>query len=77
MALINDKAAFVEALKELGRLVVIAAISAALAGATAVIGLFEPTTAAIAGAVLSVVVKAWDKYLHKADNGIKTGLTGF
>lgn len=77
MALVKDKAAAVEALKELGRLVLIAAISAALAGASAVIGLLDPTAAAIAGVFLSVLAKAWDKYLHKADNGITTGLTGF
>ena len=78
MALINDKTAFVEALKELGRLVLIAAVSAALAGASSVIGLLDPTTAAIAGIVLSVLVKAWGTYLHKSDaNNITTGLTGF
>lgn len=77
MALVKDPAAFKEAAKEFARLVVIAAISAALAGASTVIGLLDPTAAAIAGVVLSVLAKAWDKYLHKADNGIKTGLTGF
>lgn len=77
MALIKDKAAFVEALKEFGRLVLIAAVSAALAGGSAVIGLLDPVAAAVAGVFLATLAKAWDKYLHKADNGITTGLTGF
>lgn len=77
MAIVKDKKAFIEAAKEFARLVLIATISAAFAGVPALLGLLDPTVAAILGVFLATLAKAWDKYLHKADNGITTGLTGF
>ena len=77
MAIIKDKKAFVEALKEFGRLILIAAVSAALAGATVLIGFLDPLWATVAGTFLTFFAKAWDKYVHKSDATIANGVVPF
>ena len=78
MALVKDKAAFVEALKEFGRLVFIAAVTAALAGAGVLVGLInDPLTFAIVTSVLTSLGKAWDKYVHKSDSTPANGVVPF
>lgn len=78
MALVKDPAAFVEALKEFARLVFIAAVTAALAGAGVLIGFInDPLTFAIVTSVLTTLGKAWDKYVHKSDATSANGVVPF
>lgn len=76
---VKDPKAAIEALKEFARLVVIAAVSAAIAAATAALNLIhDPIILMGLSTFLTFIGKAWDKYIHKSDaNDIKTGLTGF
>jgi len=77
MAIIKDKAAFIEALKEFLRIVLIAAVSAALAGAANLVGLLDPFWATVVTTLLTFIGKAWDKYIHKSTATTLTGITGF
>lgn len=77
MAIIKDPTAFKKAALELARVVFIAAVSAALAGAAVLITNLDPLYAAIAGAALTAIGKAWDKYVHESDATTKTGIVPF
>jgi len=77
MALVKDPAAFKKAALEFARIVFIAAVSAALAGATVLIGLLDPIWAAVAGAALTAIGKAWDKYVHESDATTANGVVPF
>lgn len=75
MAIINDPAALWKATKEFLRIVVIAAVSAALAGAVVLVGFItDPIVFAVVTALLTSIGKAWDKYVHESEaikaNGI-------
>lgn len=76
---VKDPKAALEALKEFGRLVLIAGISAGLSAGVAAINLIhDPIILVGLSTFLTFLGKAWDKYLHKSDaNTITTGLTGF
>jgi uncharacterized membrane protein len=77
MALIKDPTAFWKAVKEFLRIVVIAAVSAALAGATVFVGFLDPLAGAVLGAVLTTIGKAWDKYVHESEATKATGIVPF
>lgn len=78
MALVKDPAAFVKALKEFGRLVLIAAVTAAITGAGVLVGLInDPLTFAIVNSVLATLTKAWDKYVHESKATDATGIVPF
>lgn len=74
--------AFIEALKEVGRLALIAAVSAALVAVQSfVTGLEDQTANIILGGVIGLAIKAVDKYRYKKtkeDATVKTtGLLPF
>lgn len=77
MAVVKDPQAFKKALKEFGRVVVIAAVSALLAGATVLITQLDPLYAAVAAAALTAIGKAWDKYVHESEHTDATGIVPF
>jgi len=77
MAFVKDPAAFKKAAKEFARIVFIAGVSAALAGAAVLITSLDPLYAAVAGAALTAIGKAWDKYVHESENTDKTGIVPF
>lgn len=77
MAVVKDPQAFKKAVKEFGRVVVIAAVSAALAGAAVLITSLDPLYAAVAGAALTAIGKAWDKYVHESEATSATGIVPF
>lgn len=77
MAVVKDPVAFKKSLLELARIVFIAAVSAALAGAAVLITNLDPLYAAIAGAALTAIGKAWDKYVHESDATPATGIVPF
>ncbi len=78
MALVNDPAALWKATKELLRIVVIAAVSAALAGGAVLVGFItDPLTFAVVSAVLTSLGKAWDKYVHESKATDATGIVPF
>lgn len=76
---VKDPKAALEALKEFGRLVLIAAVSAGLSSGVAALNLIhDPIILVGLSTFLTFIGKAWDKYIHKSDaNGVTTGLTGF
>jgi hypothetical protein len=56
----------IEALKEFGRVVLIAAVSAGLVAAQAAVGLItDPITNVGLATLIAALIKAWDKYVHK------------
>lgn len=77
MAIVKDPAALGKAAKEFARIVLIAAVSAALAGAAVLITNLDPLYAAVAAAVLTSIGKAWDKYVHESDATTATGIVPF
>lgn len=78
MAIVKDPAALWKATKELLRIIVIAAVSAALAGAAVVVGFItDPLTFAVVSAVLTSLGKAWDKYVHESEATKATGIVPF
>lgn len=77
MALIKDPVAFKKAAKEFARIVFVAVVSAALAGAAVLITNLDPVYAAVAAAALTAIGKAWDKYVHESDATTKTGIVPF
>ncbi len=66
-----------EALKEFGRLVLIAAVTAGLMAGQAALGLItDPIVNVLLGTFIGAVIKAWDKFVHKSDSS-STGLVPF
>lgn len=78
MATVSKQQAILEGVKEFLRLVVIAAVSAALAAAGAyVANINDPMVVVIATTFLSYIVKAWDKYVHKNETTSSNGVVPF
>lgn len=78
MALVNDPAALWKATKEFLRIVLVAAVSAALAGAAVLAGFItDPIAFAVVTALLTSIGKAWDKYVHESEATKATGIVPF
>jgi hypothetical protein len=70
--------ALVEGLKELGRVVLIAAVSAAIVAAQAWAGVVtDPFWNTVLTLVLTAVGKAWDRYIHKNPTNNLKGIVPF
>lgn len=74
---INWKA-LLEGLKEFGRIVLIAAVSAGLVAAQAALGLVtDPIVNVLLATLLGGLIKAWDKYVHKNEAIRANGVVPF
>lgn len=70
--------ALIEGLKEFGRVVVIAAVSAGIVAAQAAAGLIQdPIANIILITMLTSIGKAWDKKVHEDETDARTGVVPF
>lgn len=70
--------AILEGLKEFGRVVLIAAVSAALVAAQAALGLItDPIINIALCTLIASLIKAWDKYVHKNEAIQANGIVPF
>lgn len=68
----------IEGLKEFGRVVLFSAITAALLGGQAALGLItDPIVNVVLGGFILSLLKAWDRYQHKNPETDSNGLAPF
>lgn len=70
-----DKQAIIEALKELGRVLFFAALTAGIGWLSAKISAFEPTS--LYYIVGTLILRVLDKYIHESETTERTGVAPF
>lgn len=76
--MVKDPAALWKSIKDILRLVVFAAIGAAIAAAGAAVNLLpEPWMVVGVASLIASIGKAWDKYTHESTATDRTGVLPF